>query len=224
MDRDVRRESIMVRARRRRSLRRSISVGCGWGAVAGLMVCVVAALGGWDPRVDGEVLAGISIVLIGAVFGAVVGAVRHGIAVLAGSGVDEVSVPGVPVADPWGVPVARCERSAEAVVRLLDTLPASVAAEWLRRIAEDMAEKLAELGTLADAGRAAVPIVDRRSVRRVRRHPLYGILAKTADEFALTYDQISSLVVELHAAPDFDEVKAQLEVLTEQLPWLRPAA
>jgi len=211
---------------RRRSLGRSIIVGCGWGAVAALIATLFfVVIGEWasaeygslHERVLGAVVLGVGI-------GAVVGAVRHGIAVLAGSGVDEVSVPGVPVADPWGAPVARCERSAEAVVRLLDTLPASVAAEWLRRIAEDMAEKLAELGTLADAGRAAVPIVDRRSVRRVRRHPLYGILAKTADEFALTYDQISSLVVELHAAPDFDEVKAQLEVLTEQLPWLRPAA
>jgi len=213
----------MARARRR-SLLRSIMMGCAWGVFAGLVTAVFVYVNdGWDDGPLHRLFLGAAV--SGVAFGAVVGTVRHGILAIAGPGVDEVSTPPPLISDdPWGEPVARCERSAEAVVRLLDTLPASAAAEWLTRIAESMAEKLAELGTLADAGRAAVPIEDKKSITLVRKHPLYAMLEKSADEFADISDQVGRMMVELHDAPDLDQVRAQLEVLTEQLPWLRPAA
>ena len=189
-----------------------------------MVLWFVATVLGRDPNEPGAFFTGFGALFVGAGIGAVAGAVRHGILAIVGSGSDEISAPSLMVSiDPWGEPVARCELSARAVVRLLDTLPPSAAADWVTHIAEDMAEKLAELVVLADAGRAAVPIVDKSSIARARKHPLYAMLKKTANEFDDISDQLGRMMVELNA-PDLDQVKTQLHVLTEQLPWLRPTA
>jgi hypothetical protein len=101
--------------------------------------------------------------------------------------------------------------------------PAS-ASEWLAQITGTMAAKLADLRLLADAGRAAVPVVGIHDDAAAKKHPLYAVLLKAADEFAEVANEISKVVVELHSTVGLDEVKVQLQMLTEQLPLLRPAA
>jgi hypothetical protein len=124
--------------------------------------------------------------------------------------------------DPWAEIVERSKRSAKAVTRLLESLPATVAGEWLGRIAETMSANLADIEALADAGRTALPATDPLAVAEIRQHPLYGLLQKSAGEFADVVGQINRMLVELHTPAGLEQVRTQLQVLAEQLPLLDP--
>ncbi|MBP2326294.1 hypothetical protein JOF56_006679 [Kibdelosporangium banguiense] len=123
--------------------------------------------------------------------------------------------------DPWAETVDRCKQSAKAVTRLIESLPATAAGEWLGRIAETMSANLADIEALAEAGRAALPATDPLAVAEVRQHPLYGLLQKSAGEFTDVVGQINQMLVELHTPAGLEEVRTQLQVLAEQLPLLR---
>jgi hypothetical protein len=122
--------------------------------------------------------------------------------------------------DPWKETVDRCKQSAKAVNRLIESLPATAAGEWLGRIAETMSANLADIEALAEAGRTALPATDPLAAAEIRQHPLYGLLRKSAGEFTDVVDQINQMLVELHTPAGLEQVRTQLQVLAEQLPLL----
>ncbi|MEV4320407.1 hypothetical protein [Actinocrispum sp. NPDC049592] len=201
------------------------------GALAGLVVLpmvmlLVVAMVGWDESVDGPLADSVlGMAVVGLPAGALIGGAMWGFDRLCRSR-DEKPRPIEPptprhVDLVWLKPVERCEESARAVARLLGTLPGSAAADWLTKIAKTMTTKLAEIQMLADAGQAVVPVFTKRDVARARAHPLYAQLERAADEFADVADQVGRAMVELHTPPELDLIRAQLEVLTQQLPLLR---
>lgn len=167
--------------------------------------------------------------LIVIVFGLAAGCVAGAVQFLAGWVFRRRERPAVaapePVAiasvDPWAEPVDRSKQSAKAVTRLLESLPATAAGDWLGRIAETMSANLADIESLAEAGRAALPATDGRAVAEIKRHPLYGLLQQSAGEFADVVDQINRMTVELHTPRGLEQVRTQLQVLAEQMPLLR---
>lgn len=124
--------------------------------------------------------------------------------------------------DPWAETVDRCKQSAKAVTRLLESLPTTVAGEWLGRIAETMSANLADIEALAEAGRTALPATDPLAAAEIKQHPLYGLLQKSAGEFTDVVGQINRMLVELHTPAGLEQVRTQLQVLAEQLPLLGP--
>ncbi len=202
------------------------------GALAGLLVFPVVmlfgvAVGGWDEAVDGPLALGLlGIAFIGLPVGALMGAVMWVFSPRRApkppsEPLEPLKPPPQHVDQVWVRPVSRCEESARAVARLLGTLPDCAAADWLARIAETMTAKLAEIQVLGDAGQAAVPVFTKRDVARAKAHPLYAQLQKSADEFADVADQVGSVMIELHTPPDLELIRAQLQMLTQQLPLLR---
>jgi hypothetical protein len=124
--------------------------------------------------------------------------------------------------DPWAELIDRSKQSAKAVTRLIESLPATAAGEWLGRIAETMSANLADIEALAEAGRTALPATDPLAVAEIRHHPLYGLLQKSTREFTGVVGQINQMLVELHTPAGLAEVRTQLQVLAEQLPLLGP--
>jgi hypothetical protein len=185
-----------------------------------IALLVAVATEGWSTETDGPFIAGlIGAMVLGAGAGALVGAVKHGLAALF-YGDDDWPEDAInpDVSDPWAVPVICCEQSAKAVVRLLESLPSSAAGEWPAQIVETMAIKLGDLRKLADAGRAAVPPVDGKAVRAAKKHPSYWVLQRSADEFAEVADEIGKVMAKLHSPLGLEEIRTQLRVLTERLP------
>lgn len=204
--------------------RDSLSSSFRFGAVVGTFVMLVALLmavvtEGWSAEADGPLGAA---VLGAAIVGAIVGCTAGGIYHMFGVLWEKPTKPR-PLDEPWNGPVERCARSASTVTKLLDTLPDSAAADWLAQIAGTMATKLAEMEAFAEAGRAVAPAINANGIALAKRHPLYAQLKRSADEFAEVADQVSKLMIELQTPGNMERVRTELQVLTEQLPLLRPA-
>jgi hypothetical protein len=218
------------------SLRRSILLGILSAIMTLLIVGGLAILGGDHEDIMDGVLGSIVIGVVlggpmGALFYRLAGRGRRGETRTLAPAAKRVATPRIKRAarkphllDPWAAPVTRCEKSAEAVARLRDSMPASPVSEWLDQIAGTMSAKLAEIHALADAGRAVVPVTNVGSVAAAKKHPLYAVLQRAADEFGEVSTEIGALMLQLHGPLDLEQVKAQLQVLTEQLPLLRPAS
>lgn len=175
-----------------------IGAGIGW-VVQMAARGVLRAAGDWPPP---EVAAG-----------------RH--AQVAGPGAWPVPVPTVSPYDgmdgDFRADYRRCEAAVERFRAIVASAAESPAKDWLRGLAGDLDAELVEAGRLARLGSALA-----RGNQSTAAVPA-DQLKTAAASFDATAAQAGEIALTLAEGPEFERVRAQLDMLASQAPTLRAA-
>lgn len=130
----------------------------------------------------------------------------------------QVTLP--PPDDIWQRMLDQCQRSMRTVDEAVDVAPASAAKDWLVSLQGKMTTELGNAGSLVRLARAEFPDEHGSGSAEALAHPLYGQLNQAVADFATSRERIVAIAAKLLHQPDLDQVRTDLDMLTQELPEL----
>jgi hypothetical protein len=129
-----------------------------------------------------------------------------------------VAVP--PPDDIWQRMLEQCQQSMRTVDEAVDVAPASAAKKWLVTLQGKMTTELGNATSLVRLARAEFPDEHGSGSADAVAHPLYWQLRKAVADFTTSREGIVAIAAKLVHQPDLDQVRTDLDMLTQQLPEL----
>jgi hypothetical protein len=208
----------------------------GWlvfGMLGSLVMIAFALQYASDPGADAvdngfaaNLVGGLIVMMpIGAVIGALLGlpvqfAVRAWLT--APTRAERRAVPrhGLPPGSQWATAYESCARSVTAFHAVAATLSDGAGREWFEAIGGTLDGELAEALRLARLGASLTPgSPDGDPVGTART--VADMLGAAEKAFAETTERAAAIALTMRDEPDFEQVRAQLDMLAEQAPHLR---
>lgn len=126
-----------------------------------------------------------------------------------------------PPDDIWQRMLEQCQQSMRTVDEAVDVAPDSAAKKWLVSLQGKMTTELGNAGSLVRLARAEFP--DERGQEgsaAAVAHPLYWQLRKAVADFTTSREGVVAIAAKLVHQPDLDQVRTDLDMLSQQLPEL----
>lgn len=120
---------------------------------------------------------------------------------------------------PWLRTFQKCQNSVTKFHAIALTVADGPAKEWLLRLSTGLFDKLAEASELANQGQAIAPT--RKQIKGPTAKRLMGQLTGLERSFAEMANRAETIANEIRPDGDFETMRAHLELLEQEAPWLR---
>ncbi|OLT39975.1 hypothetical protein BJF85_06365 [Saccharomonospora sp. CUA-673] len=118
----------------------------------------------------------------------------------------------------WAASYGRCAASLQSFHAIVGALPQGPGRNWLTDVGSTLDDELTEALRLARLGDELAP--DGKAVAGTPRR-IADLLSSAEESFAQTTDRAAAISLDLHRNPEFESVRAQLDMLAAQTPHLR---
>lgn len=188
------------------------------GVVDGILIAIDVVMSWHDPDQDlGKTIAGgLMILALATLAGGIVGA---WIGRYLAAGTDRRAVQPLRYNNDWSRVLDRCRKAVARYHDVVDATAEGPTRDWLASVADELDEELVEAVRLARFGQANAPDGDHRSNATARE--IMDRLTEAERSFDETVKRATKIALTTTADTEFEQIRAQLEILRSEAPHLR---